>query len=144
MNAELRHLSSVRGDSACVIQRAEMREQIAGTRKHCRRWRVEPAQITGVTHAPVRQIQSERSEIRLSDLRLRERRQTSLRSFTPGAIADARFNSTCPSLPLIGRRSRDTLRLQPAHPRCGIEQRAPHEPGVNNDAYPRNRETRLR
>jgi len=60
MHSELRHLPTMRSNAPVIIERAEMREEIACAREH-RGWRrVEPPKRACIGHAPVREIQRER------------------------------------------------------------------------------------
>src|SRR5450756_604551 len=104
-----------------------MRQQIAGAGKHGGGRLVEPTQLSGISCTPAREFQSQWSEIGFHDLRSREGREATLGALAPHAIAHAGLYAASATLSLIGRRSRDTLRLKTAHTRGGVEDRAANQ-----------------
>ncbi len=121
-----------------------MREQVSRARQHRRGRSIEPAQVGGVARSPVREIERERREIGVGDLRRRKRRETALCAFAPRAIADTGFHPARTALALIRGGARDSLRFEPAHSGRRIEDGATHEPRIHDDADAGNRETRFR
>src|SRR6185312_17477465 len=103
------------GDAIRPIERAEPSEQIVGAREHCGRRRIEPTQparracpghlssarpwlraLTGgrnfrLESAPVRELERERCEIGLDDLRWGIGCERSVRLLAPQAITNARI-----------------------------------------------------
>ena len=90
MRRDTRQLAPVRGDAGGAVQCAETLEQIPRAAQLCGgRW-VEPAQRRGIPCAPARQLQRQRREVGVQDLRRSERRQTRVRALAPRPVADTR------------------------------------------------------
>ncbi len=142
MRGQRLHRAAVRRDAAACVERAEANEQIARAGQRRGRRRVEPAQLFGGC-APCGEIERERHEVGDRDLRRRVRREAAVRALAPEPVANAGCRSAGAARALLGRGARDALRLEPAHAGGGIEEAAPLEPSVDDDAHAVDRQARL-
>ena len=101
MHDETRQLAPVRGNASGAVQCPETGEQIPRAAQLCGRRRIEPAQRLGIPCAPARQLQRQRREIGVQDLRRRERCQSRLGALAPCPVADTRCQAPGTTLALI-------------------------------------------
>src|SRR5262249_35215774 len=104
MQAETRHRAPMRRRPALRIERAKLRQQVAGLRQVAtRRW-TEEGEAVPRAGAPDRQLESERRQVGGQDLRYRMRCAGPLIRFGPQADADAGTEPARPPAPLVGGR----------------------------------------
>ena len=119
--------AAVRRHAAGRVERAEAAQQVARGGERRGRRRVEPVERIDVG-APDRELERERYQVGRHDLGRRARRERALRALAPEPIAHAGRGPARAARALLGRRARDPLRLEAAHPARGIEHAAPLEP----------------
>ena len=95
------------------------------------------------SRSPHREVERQRREIGDADFRRRVRRETALRALAPQPVAHARRGAARAARALLGRRARDALHLEPVHAARRIEQAAPLEPRIDDDAHAVDGETGL-
>ena len=117
------HLLAVRGDPSVCVERAKLREQLARLRKCARWWRIHPRQRRGIVYAGVREVERERGEIGVKDLRSRARHECVVCRRVPETIADAGRDSTGATATLVGRCATDTNRVESRQSGARIEAR---------------------
>ena len=132
---QARHLAPVRADAPLPIERPQACEQVARARQLRRRRRVEPAQRRRVPRAPAGELQRERRQIRIEDLRRRVGGERGVRTLAPGAVAHPGLRAAGAPLALLGGRARDALGLQAPHAGGRIEARAPRQARVDHDGH---------
>ena len=93
--------------------------------------------------APGREIERERHQVGDGDLGRGVRRQAAVGALAPQPITDPGRRAPRAARALLGRGARDALRLEPAHAADGIEDAAPLEAGVDDDAHAVDRDARL-
>ena len=135
VRAECGHLAPERRDATVGVERLETRQQVAclGERREWRR--VEPGERARVAGAPAGELERERREVGLENLRGRVRQQRRVRRLAPQPVADARRGTAGTAAALVGRRARDAQGLEPPHAGGGIEALAALEAGIDHDAH---------
>ena len=143
MQRQLRHRAAVRADAPGLIQRPQAREQIPGGGELRRRRRIQPLERRPVGAAPAGELEGERRQVRLEDLRRREGGEGGLRALAPGTKAHPRRGAPGAALALLGGRARDALHLEPSHAAARIEAGAAHQARVHHRAHARDGEAGL-
>ena len=94
VHGQLCHASAVGGNGALVIQGAEFLQQFAGLGvMRCGR-RIQPGERSGVTAAPLRDVQGQGGEVRIQDLRAVVLGPLVVRALAPQAVTHARFETS--------------------------------------------------
>ena len=143
MHPEAGHGTPVASDACLVIECSEALQQGARARQHRRRRLIQPGKLPHLPRAPARELESERCEIGIQNLRWGGRAEPGLCAFAPGAVADTGRGAPGSAPALLGGSARDTLRLQATHAGDWVEARAPHQTRINHYAHAGNGETRL-
>ncbi len=134
MRPEPVHDPSLGGDAARGVECTEAGQQVAGLGEiGGGRW-VEECEVGRVGDTPGSEVESQRGEVRVRDLRRRGRLQAAGLVLRPQPVAHARCSATGAAAPLVGRGARDARGHQSAHPRHRIEAGAACKAGV--DHYP--------
>ncbi len=134
MDPELGHRPPVRRRDAGGVYGVQLDQQLAGLGERRGGRRIEPGELRGFGHAGHREIERERGQVGVQNLGRRLLEQMSGLVLRPETVADARRRSAGAPATLIGRRSRDTHRLEPRHPGARREARRAREPAVHDDA----------
>src|SRR5262249_20736663 len=111
MHAEARHGTAMGADPAFAIERSETLQQLTRARQHHRRWLIQPRELARVTRPPIGELEGERREVGIDDLRGRESGDRCLCAFAPGTVADTRLGAAGTTPALLGRGTRDALRF---------------------------------
>src|SRR5258708_1909336 len=116
---------------------------VEGSRPECaaERAAVHPREPRRTWNSGRREIEGKRSEVGLDNLRQRAGNQ--LLMFVPEAMARPRSRAAGAAATLIGGRPRTAHRLETSHAGARRKAPPPDQPGIGDDAHPRNREARL-
>ena len=132
MKTEQGHRAAMGREPALMIDRVEIAEQRAGLRVGGGGRRVEPGERGRIASAPARELQGDRRQIGLEDLRRREWRQQALLVLGPEAIANAGLEPTGAPAALFGSRLGNPLCDEPGHARSRIEAGPAHQARVDH------------
>ena len=122
--------------AATALKSTQLNQQIpALLQGGGRRW-VEPDQFGGIVHTPARQLQCQRRQIGLQDLRRTLGRQLGMLIDGPQAIADTRLGTAGAPGTLLGGSPGDAPGMQAGHARHRIESRLPAQAGVDHHPHP--------
>ena len=91
MHAQRGHLAPERRRAARGVDRLEPLQQVASLRERRRGRRIEPRQGSRIETSPARELECERREIGLEDLRRRLRQQRRVHRLAPQSVTDARL-----------------------------------------------------
>ena len=116
MNSDVGEPAAVRGEGSLRIERSELSQQITSLGQRACRRRIEEGEFGRFNDAPFREIQCQRSQVRLQDFRRAAREERLLLGRRPEAITGARFQSAGSTTSLIGCVLGHTNGIQPRQP----------------------------
>ncbi len=125
----------VRRQAAGGIAGAEPVEQVERLLVGGAGRRVEPGELARVGDAPGEQRQRERGEVGRGDLRRVEGGERGRLRLVPQAVAEARPGAAGAAAALVGRRARDTHRLEPRQARARLVARPAGEPRIDDEPH---------
>ena len=108
--------AAVCGEGSLRIERSELSQQITSLGQRACRRRIEEGEFGRFNDAPFREIQRQRSQVRLQDFRRAAREKCLLLGRRPEAITGARLQSACATASLIGCVLGNTNGIQPRQP----------------------------
>src|SRR5690349_14904809 len=143
MKTERGHRMAMGREPALMIDRVEIAEQRAGLRVGGDGWRVEPGERGRIAGTPARELQRDRPQISLEDLRRREWRQQALLVLGPEAKANAGLEPAGATPALFGSRLGNPLCDETGHARSRIEAGPAHQARVDHHTNAIDREAGL-
>ena len=120
--------------SAIALQGTEPFQQLTPLIQRGGWRRVQPYQLIGLLHAPLRQLQCQRCEIGLQYFSIALRRQLLVLLGRPQPVADAGLQAPGPASALLGGGARHPSGLQCAHARQRIKRRLTRQAGIHHHA----------
>ena len=133
----------MRRQIALGVQRPETCERLARLGHRSGGRRVQQGQPFHRLRPPARQIEGERGQVRLLNLRPLMRDQTTRLLLVPQAVTDAGLDTPRPAAPLLRRGSADLDGGQASQAAGRLETRYTRQAAVNDDAHPLNRQAGL-
>jgi len=131
--AELAHLSPLRGQSALSIECAEQRKQRPRFLQcRCRRL-VDKGKCRRILNAPMGHVEHEAGKIACKEFRRCEGRKGGRLACVPEADSDTGLGTPRAPRALVGRGAGDPYRLEPGDAGRGFEDGKPLQPAVDDD-----------